>query len=306
MLGKALILQTLLGGGAGGGAKVIIPEVVATYDAEYDGIVAFVEPLHKPVTDKVYTVTYNGVNYDCAAYVVDNTVDSSLADGMWMAVLGVSDLPQANPDAPFMIQVMRASPDNKDDMSVIVVFDLNREKTVTLSIKEKGANVGGGIPQEDIDAAFAALAEKGVTIPEGATSADLDDLIASIVTGGGKYTTGSYTLASDMSDYQFASYNADDYATGHPNFVCVCKTDGLNDGDYTCIIAASRFLSGVVTSVGVRNSTSLSAHKNKENSTNGRAAGNSGAFKIMDGKLIASTFGYKNIAGTYYYIFGDI
>lgn len=48
-----------------------------------------------------------------------------------------------------------------------------------------GSSGGGGIPQADIEAAFAALAEKGVTVPDGATSADLDDLIASIVTGGG-------------------------------------------------------------------------------------------------------------------------
>lgn len=58
---------------------------------------------------------------------------------------------------------------------------------------------GSGIPQADIDAAFAALAEKGVTVPDGATSADLDDLIASIVTGGGgsvSLLTGTITPAS--------------------------------------------------------------------------------------------------------------
>lgn len=57
-----------------------------------------------------------------------------------------------------------------------------------------GGGSGGGIPQEDIDAAFAALAEKGVTVPDGATSADLDDLITSIVTGGGaKIKRGTIT-----------------------------------------------------------------------------------------------------------------
>lgn len=61
-----------------------------------------------------------------------------------------------------------------------------------------GAGGGGGIPQEDIDAAFAALAEKGVTVPDGATSADLDELIASIVTGGGgKTATGTITVSEN-------------------------------------------------------------------------------------------------------------
>ena len=67
---------------------------------------------------------------------------------------------------------------------------------------------GGGIPQEDIDAAFAALAKKGVTVPDGATSADLDDLIASIVAGGGgagtifgrNYETGTFALATRKSN----------------------------------------------------------------------------------------------------------
>lgn len=64
-----------------------------------------------------------------------------------------------------------------------------------------GSGGGGGIPQADIDAAFAALAEKGVTVPDGATSADLDDLIASIVTGGGGgalVTTGTVTPAESV------------------------------------------------------------------------------------------------------------
>lgn len=61
-----------------------------------------------------------------------------------------------------------------------------------------GGSGGGGIPQADIDAAFAALAEKGVTVPDDATSADLDDLIASIVTGGGgKMAIGTITVAEE-------------------------------------------------------------------------------------------------------------
>lgn len=65
-----------------------------------------------------------------------------------------------------------------------------------------GSSGGGGIPQEDIDAAFAALAEKGVTVPDGATSADLDDLIASIVTGGssgGGIATGYIIPTEDIT-----------------------------------------------------------------------------------------------------------
>ena len=69
-----------------------------------------------------------------------------------------------------------------------------------------GSSGGGGIPQADIDAAFAALAEKGVTVPDGATSADLDDLIASIVTGGGAtifgrtVETGTVTPATTVDN----------------------------------------------------------------------------------------------------------
>ena len=67
---------------------------------------------------------------------------------------------------------------------------------------------GGGIPQEDIDAAFAALAAKGVTVPDGATSADLDDLIASIKQTGGetifgrKFETGTFTPAAKNTNIQ--------------------------------------------------------------------------------------------------------
>ena len=71
---------------------------------------------------------------------------------------------------------------------------------------------GAGIPQEDIDAAFAALADKGVTVPDGATSADLDELIASIVTGGGggvTVQTGSVTFASQQSSYAFIAESPD-------------------------------------------------------------------------------------------------
>lgn len=63
---------------------------------------------------------------------------------------------------------------------------------------------GSGIPQADIDAAFAALAEKGVIVPDGATSADLDDLIASIEAGeyhGGDVVHGEFTLAADNISY---------------------------------------------------------------------------------------------------------
>ena len=74
-----------------------------------------------------------------------------------------------------------------------------------------GSSGGGGIPQADIDAAFAALAEKGVTVPDGATSADLDELIASIVTGGGDVTVqaGSVTFAENTKAYTFVEGSPD-------------------------------------------------------------------------------------------------
>lgn len=70
---------------------------------------------------------------------------------------------------------------------------------MTMTLKEiinaklLGTGSSGGIPQEDIDAALAALAEKGVAVPDDATSADLDDLIASIETGGGFPNTMIWT-----------------------------------------------------------------------------------------------------------------
>jgi hypothetical protein len=84
---------------------------------------------------------------------------------------------------------------------------LNLQDIIKLGLVGSGSGGssggGGGIPQADIDAAFAALAEKGVTIPEGATSADLDELIASIVTGGGidGYDTlqGTFTVSEDVT-----------------------------------------------------------------------------------------------------------
>lgn len=118
-----------------------------------------------------------------------------------------------------------------------------------------GSSGGGGIPQADIDAAFAALAEKGVTVPDGATSADLDDLIASIVTGGGgsdvTIQTGSVTFAETTKTYNFVEGSPDIffvYATPveskeHNNFKYVWvqvqnketgvrQTYGYNAGSY--------------------------------------------------------------------------
>lgn len=78
----------------------------------------------------------------------------------------------------------------------------SRIEAYLCALARNGSSGGGsGIPQADIDSAFAALAEKGVTVPDGATSADLDELIASIVTGGGEtleIATGEYIPSEDI------------------------------------------------------------------------------------------------------------
>ena len=197
MLGKALILQTLLGGGAGGGgAKVILPETELVRGGMFNHFV--INKLSNEPTDgAVYVVTYNGVAYDCTAAAFEMDGQSGLVLGNY----GEMGLPGGNDDAPFVLAILPDGYDLNGDGTFIyycLLSTFSEVDSVTLSIKEKGANAGGGIPQEDIDAAFAALAEKGVTIPDGATSADLDDLIASIVTGGGngggKTASGTITF----------------------------------------------------------------------------------------------------------------
>lgn len=102
-----------------------------------------------------------------------------------------------------------------------------------------GGSSGGGIPQADIDAAFAALAEKGVTVPDGATSADLDDLIASIVTGGNSdisafeyVEAGTFTPAEDIRSFKPKGYNNDTMYASLFAFSCNYKATGLQTDDF--------------------------------------------------------------------------
>ena len=170
---------------------------------------------------------------------------------------------------------------------------------------------GSGIPQADIDAAFAALTEKGVTVPDGATSADLDELIASIVAGG-NFTTGTFTLAENTSDYEFAQYDPEKYKTGVPNFVVVRRIDGYSaEGDHSWIILASIHLTDRVFQVGMRNESGGCYMYGKTNSSDKGFYVSNSAGIIIDGALgnhvlRAYAFAYTMTTGTYAYIFGDL
>lgn len=96
-----------------------------------------------------------------------------------------------------------------------------------------GSSGSGGIPQADIDAAFAALAEKGVTVPDGATSADLDDLIASIVMGGASADSvawGTYTCAENVSLSEDKGCEVTHNLGYVPTALLIMKPNYVNDG----------------------------------------------------------------------------
>ena len=98
---------------------------------------------------------------------------------------------------------------------------------------------GGGIPQEDIDAAFAALAEKGVTVPDGATSADLDELIASIETSGGS----AAAACGSITPSETGSVQIEHGLGKTPDFFYVAAAAAKGDvtGDAIYTLAAARY-----------------------------------------------------------------
>lgn len=191
---------TLLGGGSSGGEKtvVILPET--TLMGSEAGMPLLNPLAGTPEVGGTCTVTYNGTDYECKATLTE-------ADGTDSIMLGNSDalgISGRNTEAPFVILLFPEGAEMAEDGTMVyaVVADLTGATSATLSIVEKVKVSGGGIPQADIDAAFAALAEKGVTVPDGATSADLDDLIASIVTGGssgGGIATGYIIPTEDIT-----------------------------------------------------------------------------------------------------------
>lgn len=131
-----------------------------------------------------------------------------------------------------------------------IIRSIVNKKLLEPVLGGSGSSGGGsGIPQEDIDAAFAALAEKGVTVPDGATSADLDDLIASIVAGGGGgmwMQTGTVTLTSDETASSARMIIPVDDSEGVPQILYMCRvveSDSTAEvGDFLSGIAAPGYL----------------------------------------------------------------
>ena len=153
---------------------------------------------------------------------------------------------------------------------------------------------GGGIPQEDIDAAFAALAEKGVTVPDGATSADLDDLIKSIVTGGGAtlfgraVETGTFVPATTVSSMKVM------HSLGTPPTGAIWWTeaDALADtaNKYAILGAAIAFDSTNWYGVSVENS--------KENAASTSSTSQNGLYKTPTGRVGGVSFSPTGGAST--------
>lgn len=135
--------------------------------------------------------------------------------------------------------------------------------------------------------------------------------------GGGdeRFTTGTFTLAEDTTNYVFAEFEKSKYKTGYPSFVAVRRIDGYKTtGDYSWLVLTSSHLQGKIFQVGTRNTSNGRVFVEYcYTSTDGSTKASTAGIQIYlanqaeaKGSLKLSCFENKMIAGAYAYIFGDL
>lgn len=109
--------------------------------------------------------------------------------------------------------------------------------------------------------------------------------------GGGNFTTGEFTLASNTANYILEEDVND------PTFAAIYKVENITDDDYSFVILAYLKTGGKYYHVGLRNTSNPSTQKAVYNTNM-----TSGAMYWDNRKIVVSSFDYSMVAGTYKYI----